>query len=159
MSASTARVRRHETVGPAQRRAAAASHLSAAAAALLPVAVAGRPVIASLMTAFAGPLIVWLILGRRDGFVRRHAVAALTFNISVTLYLGMILIAVQLTTGSAYTIQAIPFLLFVNLLVVFNWLVFTIIAVHRAATGQWFTYPMTVRWSALRPRTFLHGRA
>jgi uncharacterized Tic20 family protein len=38
-----------------------------------------------------------------------------------------------------------PFLLVVNPLVVFNWLVFTAIATQRAVTGQLFSYPMTIR--------------
>jgi hypothetical protein len=50
--------------------------------------------------------------------VRGHAVAALTFSRSVGVYIGMILVGVQATSGSPYTI---PFLLFVNLLLAFNW--------------------------------------
>jgi hypothetical protein len=35
-----------------------------------------------------------------------------------------------------------------DIFVAFNWLAFTIIATHSAATGQLLTYPMTLR----RPR-------
>ena len=51
----------------------------------------------------------------------------------------------RLTAGSPYTVQLVPFLLFVNILLALNWL-----AVHRdrrstaPATGQTFTYPMTL---------------
>jgi uncharacterized Tic20 family protein len=38
----------------------------------------------------------------------------------------------------------VPFLLFLNMMPVFNWFMFTLIAIHRAATGQTFTYPMTL---------------
>jgi uncharacterized Tic20 family protein len=55
-------------------------------------------------------------------------------------------VALRLTaTGSPYTVQAVPFLFFCNLLVAFNWLVFSAIGAQRAATGQTFTYPMTLR--------------
>lgn len=145
MSSRVGAVRREELTTPAQRRAAAASHLSAAAVVLLLTAVAGGPAIWVGTAAFAGPLLVRLTLGRRGGFIRRHADAALRFNVSVAVYLALILGAVQLTAGSPYTVQAIPFLLFVNLLLAFNWLVFLIIAAHHAATGQRWTYPMTVR--------------
>jgi uncharacterized Tic20 family protein len=41
-------------------------------------------------------------------------------------------------------VQFLPFFLFLNLLVALNWLLFSVIAIHRAATGQTFTYPMTL---------------
>jgi uncharacterized Tic20 family protein len=37
----------------------------------------------------------------------------------------------------------VPFLVLLNLLLAFNWLAFTAIAMQRAATGQLWTYPMT----------------
>jgi uncharacterized Tic20 family protein len=146
VSATLDKVRREEATTPAEPRAAAAVHLSAAAVVLLVAAVAGGPAIWTGMTAFLGPLVVLLTIGRAGGFVRRHAVAALAFNVSFAGYLAAILGGVHVTAGSPYTVQAIPFLLFVNMLLGFNWLVFTIVAVHRAATGQLFTYPMTIRW-------------
>jgi uncharacterized protein len=159
VNAPVPKVRRDELTTLAQRRAAAASHLSAAAVVLLLTAVAGGPAIWVGLTAFAGPLLVRLTLGRRDGFVRRHAVAALAFNVSFAVYLAVILGGVQVTAGSPYTVQAIPFLLFVNMLLGFNWLLFTIIAVHRAGTGQLFTYPMTIRWRGRLSAPSAHRRA
>jgi uncharacterized Tic20 family protein len=111
-------------------------------------AAAGRPVIWAGLVAFVGPLIARLTLGRRDPYVRRHAGAALRFNASLALYLALIIGGLRLTAGSPYTIQLVPFLLFVNMLLAFNWLVFTAIAMHRASAGQTFTYPLTLR----RPR-------
>jgi uncharacterized Tic20 family protein len=136
----------------ALRWAAAASHLSAVVAAITAIAVAGKPAIWAGMVAFLGPLLARLTLGCRDAFVRRHAVAALSFNMSVAVYLGMIAAGLQLTARSPYTIQFVPFLLFLNMIIAFNWLVFTCIAVHRAATGQHFTYPLTIRPAASRAR-------
>ena len=64
----------------------------------------------------------------------------------------LIIAALRLTAGSPYTVQLVPFLLFVNMLLAFNWLVFTVIAMHRAATGQLFTYPLTLPPGRARPR-------
>lgn len=159
MNAAPAKVRREELTTPAERRAAAAAHLSATAVVLLLTAVAGGPSIWIGMAAFLGPLAVLVTLGRGGGFIRRHAVAALAFNVSFAVYLAAILGGVQVTAGSPYTVQAIPFLLFVNMLLGFNWLLFTIIAVHRAGTGQLFTYPMTIRWRGRLSLPSAHRRA
>jgi uncharacterized Tic20 family protein len=132
-------------------RAAVASHASAVVAAAAAAAAAGGPQAWTGMLAFAGPLLVLLAAGRRDAFVRAHAAAALRFNLSVAAYLGVITLGMQVLPGTAYTVQVVPFVLFVNLIVAFNWLVFTGIAVHRAATGQLFTYPMTLPGLRLPP--------
>jgi uncharacterized Tic20 family protein len=123
-------------------RAAAVAHLSAFVAALVAIAVAGGPVLWAGMVAFLGPLAAGLAL--RDPFARRHARAALRFNLSVALYTGAIGAGLSLIPTGPYTVQLIPFLIICNLLVALNWLMFTLIAAHRAATGQTFTYPMTI---------------
>jgi uncharacterized Tic20 family protein len=125
-------------------RAAAAVHASSLAAVILVTAAAGRPVIWAGVLAVAGPLAAGLALRPHDGFVRAHVRAALAFNASLALYLVAIVATIQVTAGSPYTVQLVPFLLFVNMLLAFNWLVFTGIAVHRAATGQLFTDPLTL---------------
>jgi uncharacterized Tic20 family protein len=53
---------------------------------------------------------------------------------------------------SPYSIQVLPFLIFLNLLIAFNWMVFTVIAAHRAARGLAITYPLTIRWRSGRRR-------
>jgi uncharacterized protein len=125
-------------------RTAAAGHLAAVAVALLAVLVAGGVVIWAGAVAFAGPLAVLLTAGRRDAFVRRHAAASLRFNLSVAVYLLAIVGGMRLAAGSPYLVQLVPFLLFVNLLVALNWLVFSAIGAVRALEGQTFTYPMTL---------------
>jgi uncharacterized Tic20 family protein len=85
-----------------------------------------------------------LALGRHDPFVRGHARAALRFHLSLALYFGLIYGALHLTRGTLIAVQLVPFLLFVNLMLVLNWALFTVIAIHRAATGRPFTYPMTI---------------
>jgi uncharacterized Tic20 family protein len=92
--------------------------------------------------AFAGPLVV-LAFARRDAFAVHHARAALRFNLAVAVYLVIIAAGLRVTPGSPYTIQFVPFLVLLNLLLAFNWLAFTAIAMQRAATGRLWTYPMT----------------
>ena len=80
----------------------------------------------------------------RDEFTRAHGRAALRFQLSLAVYFAAIVGVLELTRGTIVAVQLVPFLLFVNLVLVLNWILFTIIAVHRAATGQTFTYPMTI---------------
>jgi uncharacterized Tic20 family protein len=127
-------------------------HLSAVAVAACVVAVAGKPVIWAGMVAFLGPLAVLPTLGRRDPFVRRHAREALWFNLSVALYLGVIVAGLLVTPRSPYTVQVLPFLIFLNLLIAFNWVVFTAIAAYRATRGLSLSYPLTIRWGSNRRR-------
>jgi uncharacterized Tic20 family protein len=127
-------------------------HLSAVAVAAAIAVLAGRPVIWAGTVAFLGPLAVMLVLGRQDAFVRRHVREALWFNLSVALYLGVIIVGLLVTPASPYTIQFVPFLIFFNLLVAFNWLVFIAIASYRAARGLLISYPLTIRWGSARPR-------
>jgi uncharacterized Tic20 family protein len=128
------------------QRAAIAAHLSPLAVALLACAAAGRPVIWAGMIAFAGPAVVWAATRRGgDPFARAHAAAALAFNLSLAVYLAAIVGGMHLTAGSAYTVQFVPFFLFVNMLLAFNWLVFSAVGAVRAAGGQLFTYPLALR--------------
>jgi uncharacterized Tic20 family protein len=123
-------------------RAATAAHLSSLVAALAVVVAAGRPVVWAGTVAFLGPLAAWLVL--RDPFARRHAGAALRFNRSGALYTGAIAAGLALIPTGPYTVQLLPFLVVCSLLVALNWLMFTLIGAHRAATGRLFTYPMTI---------------
>jgi uncharacterized Tic20 family protein len=80
----------------------------------------------------------------RDPFVRAHGRAALRFQLSLALYLAAIVGIMHLASGSPLRVQLVPFLLFLNLMLVLNWVLFALIGMHRAATGQLFTYPMTL---------------
>ena len=80
----------------------------------------------------------------RDPFARAHGRAALRFQLSLALYLAAIVGAMHLTTGTMWAVQLAPFLLFVNLMLILNWVLFAAIGIHRATTGQTFTYPMTL---------------
>ena len=79
-----------------------------------------------------------------DPFVRAHGRAALRFHLSLAVYLVAIVGALLLTRGSLVAVQLVPFLFFLNLMLVLNWLLFAAVGMHRAATGKLFTYPMTI---------------
>ena len=80
----------------------------------------------------------------RDPFARAHGRAALRFQVSLVLYIAAIVGVMHFTAGTMWAVQLAPFLLFVNLVLILNWLLFAAIAIHRAATGQTFTYPLTL---------------
>jgi len=80
----------------------------------------------------------------QDAFTRAHGRAALRFQLSLALYLAAIVLVMNLLEGSIIAVQFVPFLLFLNLVLVLNAVLFAIVAIHRAATGQTFTYPLTI---------------
>jgi uncharacterized Tic20 family protein len=80
----------------------------------------------------------------RDPFARAHGRAALRFHLSVAVYFAAIVGIMHATAGSVVAVQLVPFLLFLNLMLVLNWLMFAAVGMRRAATGQTFTYPMTI---------------
>jgi uncharacterized Tic20 family protein len=80
----------------------------------------------------------------RDPFTRAHGRAALRFQLSLAVYLAAIVGIMHATEGSLVAVQLVPFLLFLNLMLLLNWVLFAIVGIHRAATGLPFTYPMTL---------------
>jgi len=80
----------------------------------------------------------------REPFARAHGRAALRFQLSIAVYIAAIVTLMHVTQGSWVTVQLVPFLFFLNLMLLLNWLLFAIVGIHRAATGQTFTYPMTL---------------
>jgi uncharacterized Tic20 family protein len=76
--------------------------------------------------------------------VRAHGRAALRFQLSLVVYLAAIVGLMHLASGSVLRVQLVPFLLFLNLMLLLNWALFAVVGVHRAATGQTFTYPLTL---------------
>ena len=79
-----------------------------------------------------------------DPFVRAHGRAALRFHSRWPCTSRRSTGALAVTRGSLLAVQLIPFLFFVSLMLVLNWFLFAAVAIHRAATGQTFTYPMTL---------------
>jgi uncharacterized Tic20 family protein len=90
------------------------------------------------------PVTALLAACSQDAFTRAHGRAALRFQLSLAVYLAAIVALMHLTKGSLVAVQLVPFLLLMNLLLVVNAALFALVAIHRAATGQTFTYPMTI---------------
>ena len=92
-------------------------------------------VAAYLALGFIGPLVVMLTGGPRSAYVRRHAVEALNFNISVLIYLAISALLSIILIG-------IPMLLAVGVLYV----VTSIRGAMAAGRGEEYRYPLTIRF-------------
>jgi uncharacterized Tic20 family protein len=92
-------------------------------------------VAAYLFLGFVAPLIVLLVFGPRSAYVRAHAVESLNFNLTWLLYaiIGVIL---------AFLLIGIPILIALGI----AYLVLVIIASVRANNGEFFRYPLTIRF-------------
>jgi uncharacterized protein len=92
-------------------------------------------VAAYIALGFLAPLIVLLVFGQRSAYVRAHAVESLNFNLTWLLYA---IVAVVL----AFLLIGIPILIALGL----AYLVLVIIASVRANNGEFFRYPLTIRF-------------
>ena len=90
-----------------------------------------------------GPLVIWLL--RKDDLpqVDMHGTAALNFNISITIYA-----AISIAISVALMLVLIGFLLiFVVIAALFIWwIVATVIAASKAGRGEFWDYPLTIRF-------------
>jgi len=88
-----------------------------------------------LLCGFIGPLIIWLIKRDQSPLIADHAKEALNFNISFTLY---------------HLVAAFTIILFIGLalvpIVYITWLVFLIIGSVKSYQGQYYRYPLTIRF-------------
>jgi uncharacterized protein len=80
---------------------------------------------------FIGPLVIWLIKREEDSFVEVHAREALNFQISVLIY------------GIVMAITIIGIVLLIPL-AIFAF-VAAVVAAVRAANGEPFRYPLSIR--------------
>jgi len=89
----------------------------------------------SIFTGFLGPLIIFLMNGDRDPYVRHHSAEALNF---------------QLTLLIAYVVSFVLMLVLIGFLLFFVvWilaLVWGIQAAIAANRGQWYRYPVSIRF-------------
>ncbi|MFP5310498.1 MAG: DUF4870 domain-containing protein [Actinomycetes bacterium] len=91
-----------------------------------------------------GPLVVWLVKKDTDEFVAHHAREALNFNITMAIatvagvVLGGLLALVTLGIGLIVLIPA-------GLVVIGAYYVLSIIACVKAAGGEGYRYPFTIR--------------
>lgn len=92
-------------------------------------------VAAYLFLGFVAPLVVLLVFGPRSAYVRAHAVESLNFNLTWLLYgiVGVIL---------AFLLIGIPILIALGI----AYLVLVVIASVRANNGEFFRYPLTIRF-------------
>lgn len=81
-----------------------------------------------------GPLIMWL-LRKDDPFAGPHAKEALNFNISFIIYSVIAAISIIALVG----VLALP-------AVLIGWFVLTIQAAMRASAGEYYEYPLTIRF-------------
>jgi len=91
-------------------------------------------VAAAVALAFLGPLIVMLTKGNESPWVRRQAVESLNFQLSILVYGAVSLLLCFVLIG----LVLLP-------LVGLAWLVFTVIGSIRAARGEEYRYPLTIR--------------
>ena len=92
-------------------------------------------VAAYLFLGFVAPLIVLLVFGARSAFVRANAVESLNFNLSWLLYA---------IVGGILLIIGIGVLILIALGIAY--VVLVIIASVQANNGQFFRYPLTIRF-------------
>ena len=87
-----------------------------------------------ILTGFLGPLIVYLVNGDKDRFVRHHSAEALNFQLTVLIgYLVsfvLMFVLVGFLTFPATGVMAI---------------VFGILAAVAANRGEWYRYPINIR--------------
>jgi uncharacterized protein len=94
----------------------------------------GSLVAAWVALGFLAPLIVMLVKGDQSGFVRRHAVESLNFQITLLVYLAVSVVLAFLLIG----------FLLLPVVGLFG-LVMIVIATVKAANGEEYRYPLTIR--------------
>ena len=95
---------------------------------------AGSFVGAAVAMAFVVPLVIMLTKGKQSAFVRRHAVESLNFQISALIYAAVSAVLALVVIG----------LLLLLALAVF-YVVVVVIATVKAASGEEYRYPLTLR--------------
>jgi uncharacterized protein len=98
-----------------------------------------------LLVAFVGPLTVWLLKRDDHPFIAHHAQEALNFNLSFLLY-GVVGVIIAVPVGLlTLGIGLIP-LAIVGLVLVGAWVILPIVAAVKAANGEGYRYPLTIRF-------------
>jgi uncharacterized protein len=84
--------------------------------------------------AIIAPLIIMLTVGKTSPFVRRHSTEALNFHLSLLIYAVVSLVLIIVVIG-----------IFLLIAVAVFGVVMTIIAAIKAAQGEDYHYPLTIR--------------
>ena len=92
-------------------------------------------VAAYIALGFLAPLIVLIVFGQRSAYVRANAVESLNFNLSWLLYAVVAAILIFLVIGIVILIA-----------LGIAYVVLVIIASVRANNGEFFRYPLTIRF-------------
>ena len=92
-------------------------------------------VAAYLFLGFVAPLVVMLVFGPRSAYVRAHAVESLNFNLSWLLYAIVSVVLIVIGIG-------ILLLLALGI----AYVVLIVVASIRANNGQFYRYPLTIRF-------------
>ncbi|MFT4215133.1 MAG: DUF4870 domain-containing protein [Microbacterium sp.] len=81
------------------------------------------------------PLVGYLVLRDRGPFVRQHTAAALNFQLTILIadLVGALLVFVGVGVLLIFAISVVA-------------LVFSIIAAVKANRGEWYTYPLSIRF-------------
>ena len=87
-----------------------------------------------LLSGFVGPLVIYLVNGEKDPFVRHHAAESLNFQITLTIAAVGSILAMLILVG---------FLLLP--VVVVGGIVLQIIGAVKANAGEWWRYPINLR--------------
>lgn len=89
----------------------------------------------TVVGSLVGPLIVWQIQKNKSAFIDYHGKEAVNFNITMALAAG---------------VSFLLFLLLVGLVLIWIvgivWFIFTIIAAIKANNGEYYRYPVTIRF-------------
>jgi len=94
---------------------------------------------------FLAPLVLFLVLKDRGPFVRHHTAEALNFQLSLLLYgLGVAVVG-GIVTAVTLGVFAPVWALVGGALAVAG-AVFTILAAVGSSRGEWYRYPLTVRF-------------
>jgi uncharacterized protein len=95
---------------------------------------AGSFVGAAVAMAFLVPLVIMLTKGKESPFVRRHAVESLNFQITTLIYAAVSAVLVLVVIG-----------LFMLLALAVFYVVVVVLGTVKAANGEEFRYPLTLR--------------
>ena len=87
-----------------------------------------------IVTGWLGPLVIYLVNGEKDPFVRHHSAEALNFHLTVLIGYLVSFVLVFVLVG----------LLLIPVLFVLS-LVFGIQAAMAANRGEWYRYPISIR--------------
>lgn len=89
----------------------------------------------TLIGSLVGPILVWQIQKEKSAFIDFHGKEAVNFNITIAI-----------TAGISFVLMILLIGIFLLWIVGAVWLVFTIIAAIKANNGEYYRYPISIRF-------------